>query len=463
MVSAGVDEPQNPGLADVPVGCDPMLWLFCLAGGTFPVQVLVRQGAGEDRWETDVAVWAGAAGYGIGPCPVQAFVREGRMTIATSEGSWTSWRTVPLPIAGDLAPVSNPPGTLSTLDTGTRDGELSTGSIGERAVHQALLAVAQDGFDRATVQTTAHRAKSADFNVATRAGTILVEAKNYARPVPFKEVHKLERDLEVSGASGALLVALGSGVAGQSGTTALRMVPSREGGLRPLVVVCIETGLEAACRVGLAAAMLLAAEHPRGNLRLSQLDDHVAGLTLRLENADTLLGQAVDRAKEVASAAIATHMEGQSALVGAKTALATVTAFVRQSQKSTRVGVAASWPQFLELFGGAVADSALVHTVWAAVSARAPEAEWETERKTSGGGAAHTTFAGVKVSLRFLAASSHFAFAVDDALAVPGLLQTYLADPQRQKLVRISAGRVDIKIAEGTHQLLGDLIRDIRG
>ena len=421
-------------------------------------------------------------------CPVRAIQAGSSIWVASAPGSWGEW--IHLPLCG---PTTLRPTTESRFDTrdvvddshrAARDTSSSAhlGAIGEHVVHRALLAAARVGHPRARVQTTAHRPKSGDFMVETQVGRIIAEAKNYSRPVPRKEVEKLERDLEVCVAAAGLLIALGSGVAGMEGSTELRMVANASDGLSPLLIISLplndgeatcascavrteEASLATACSLGLSVLILLAAEHPRGSRRLAS-SDLTESLVMRLEGGGLALGSALDAMKETMGAVLSTHQTGLSALATAKTTLSMVTNSVRSQLDAKgleqREISLASWEEFVGQVGP-VAEAEHIHALWPLISMTCA-GRWALETAGSGTSRARTVTvardASGTLQLKFLAASTRF---VSDmgSLSGPGQQAVLegLTNPVLQKCLKVTNGQLDIKVCGATRPLLDQLLR----
>jgi len=77
----------------------------------------------------------------------------------------------------------------------------TVGAAGESYVYDILR-------QHFTIADTTHVAKSGDFMIVHGLHKVMIEVKNYSRPVPYEEVDKFIRDLDATGSSGGVFISL---------------------------------------------------------------------------------------------------------------------------------------------------------------------------------------------------------------------------------------------------------------
>jgi hypothetical protein len=138
------------------------------------------------------------------------FLAAGFRALTTTADEETTTRE-PTILKAVAAPEPSAPGPTS-LGSASRAvapaSSYSLGVCGEQLVERVLAAHYQ-------VERTADQAASGDLRLRHNGLCLMVEVKNYSRPVPQTEVDKLERDMEVHPeAAGALAVSLRAGFVG---------------------------------------------------------------------------------------------------------------------------------------------------------------------------------------------------------------------------------------------------------
>lgn len=344
------------------------------------------------------------------------------------------------------------------------DLDISVGELGELLVQQALHGAAVAHCAQARVVRTGHRPRSGDFQVTLAEGLFLVEVKNYTRAVPAKEVDKLRRDLEASGARGGILISLGP-VAGVRNPSPLRfstaceqqvvrqpaafdleMVPSLDGQVRPLLTVCSHaagpgrpaedaaTDLSHLCSLALSATSLLATRHPHVVGRAPSAEV-LEALLLRLHQAGTAISAALEAQQSSLQATLSVHHQGIAALATARSNLASLEGQVRAEVGAPPTKSRLStWAAFQDAVGGMHAPD-LVHQVWSALNGGG--VAWTIEQKAGTCTASCSWGATHSATFRFLATSSR---CVVPTAALQSCLAAWLSDPVLQKSLAVSCG-----------------------
>jgi hypothetical protein len=379
-----------------PAGSDPLLCIFRLGGHRFPLRVL---------WSAEGGVWRDwqdcigeilELGSGISKLPfkVARYCDHSRCG-----ENWSPWLVIPDDAQPSMSIVraSDRVGTLSHVASASSH---FAGEVGELMVQEVLHGAAVAHYPLARVVRTGHRPRSGDFQVALAEGTFLVEVKNYTRAVPTKEVEKLCRDLEASGARGGILISLGSGVAGVRcpGSIAgsilnpagfsVEMVPASDGQMRPLLIVVCPAGAEISsqsnlshvCSLTLATVALLATNHPHSTGRPPETRV-LESLALQLERAETNVSRVLGTQQESTQAALAIYHQGLAALTTVRTSLAALGGQVRAELGGvTHTSQPKTWEVFRETVG-AMHEPEAVFQIWTAL--RGDQRPWTFERKSA--------------------------------------------------------------------------------
>lgn len=491
--TAGAILRQAYGKGTLP-GCDPVLKLVSQLGA-FPSQAYLtpeKSGAGLVGgpawvgWEEALLALQTVTSEFSWPFAAVLVPRAGSchsMGILRSSGGW---ELLPLPADNPLIrvgkasrePTANPSGVPLSRFPESTEAAASAGEIGEKMVHEALLGAAAADFGQARVRTTSYRPRSGDFVVQTRVGAVLVEAKNYTRAVPAKEVEKLVRDLETTGAAAALLVSVGSGVVGVTGACSVRMVPAM-GYLKPLIILSpsgfglegdgLTSSLPSACSLGLATAVLLAAEHARTSQGCRALEEGEA-LAAQLEAVNDTLGQAAASVRKSLSVVGEAQQETLSSLAASRALIAASVGDVRASLCGTsrEVSDCASWEGMVQaLGGGAISEAGAVRQIWAILSEADTDSgnrnqkPWTVTNTGKSRSATISVTAGglpeQEITFRFLQASTHLMIPMQILLA-RGVVAEVVQDRSLQKELRIANDLLDVKITEATLPSLSALI-----
>lgn len=165
--------------------------------------------------------------------------------------------------AGGLSPTRPMacPSKNELRSTGGDRGEEASAKKGARG--EARVAAALKAHTDYLVQSTAHRARSADLVLDTPAGPVYVDSKDYKTAVPEKEVAKFRRDLGARGAAAGLLVSLSSKITGRAGalSAALEALPGQG---RAAPVVYAASGSPEVIAAGAQLAVHLALQQRAG-------------------------------------------------------------------------------------------------------------------------------------------------------------------------------------------------------
>lgn len=231
--------------------------------------------------------------WSLGSFPVAgATLEDGTLLLRLSDSvhRWTQVKTTPLPDDSLSAGVGDLPAAEET--------SALKGARGEARVREVL---AREGW---TIRETSQKARSADMIVEAPAGLIYVEVKDYAIPVPDKEVAKFRHDLGARGAAAGVLVSLSTKIVGirKALCTRLEALPT-EGRLVPVVYVASGDPGVIAAGVELAAQAAKGQPGPLPPLALhgqDALEAYAAGLE---EIADQYSDAQADLGRVAATAA----------------------------------------------------------------------------------------------------------------------------------------------------------------
>lgn len=329
--------------------------------------------------------------------------------------------------------------------------ERSLGKEGEERVSRALETVClSHGYE---LTSTFQRARSADFQVKMPGGTVLVEVKNYSRPLPQAEREKLNRDLCVQSAIGALMIIFQPSTRGTVVDSSF--ILGDDGTFKPVISIQLQGDATSACAIGLGCVQMLAQRAAAARAGTTSLD-LLDGVASRLEYADKALGEAIHKERSTASEILTRHQHNLSTLVAARGNIATCTSIVREQTKTKTYGVGRSWESFLAMSHVPIANLPEVKAVWERLWGRTTDSEprWEVEKK---GGASEISLVGkAETHIRCLATTSSL---VVELSAIPReTLFNWLTHPTMEKMVKVANGRVEVKI---TAQTLPELLPEL--
>ena len=450
------------GYESVPPGSDPVLFLATALAGTLPSQVYFTE---SDEWVEFGAALLALIGLapGADACPVGAMVVGPDWCYVNQDPGttqWGRWCRVRLPDGGRhplgvrLVGPSTPHDLQSVL---VGDG-LTRGEFGEHVVRGSLLAAAA-GQPGVVVRTTAFRPRSGDFLVELPEGRIMVEVKNYSRAVPGKEVEKLTRDIEVHSPVAAILVALGeSGVVGMASPCEVSWIPTTSGQMCPLIMIKTdfsEQTLASVCAMGLAMARHMAGARTPGGDGAAQsgLGENVLK---RLEAASVVMGGTLSEMQGALSAVVSAHHSGVASVTAARGCLGLATDLVRQSLEPPAKSLCVSgntWEKFSQQIIP-FADGNEVRQVWELIQEEA--CDWVYV-----GGRTRVMKCAVRGSewrFRLLTAATHLNIPVNLVL---DQLPEWLASPVLQKYLRVTGGRLDIRLCEETAPVFLQLLSGV--
>lgn len=173
-------------------------------------------------------------------------------------------------------------------------GIVAAASLGQQAEDE-VYGLLSGPYDTRDVTKKAH---ATDFVIASRAGAVRVEVKNYSATVPSREVEKFLRDLGESGAAAGVLFSLGSAIAGIRSSVEVRVEAVSEAkSFLPVIYASPPRDSAAAgdrlhhdvMRAAIDIAISLAKVYPRSVAGLHRTDTLLHQVTL-LEEAMASIG-----------------------------------------------------------------------------------------------------------------------------------------------------------------------------
>lgn len=314
--------------------------------------------------------------------------------------------------------------------------------LGKAAEIAVCWALHHEGYE---VNVTASRARSADLQIRTDAGLVMVEVKDYSRAVPTAEIEKFERDIVEGSAAAGLMITAGCTIAGnQAGRRCItRMVPTACRGLCPMMICQVDnidsrTEVRTACSASLSA---LDAITKTCNSKKVQLTPE-EGAARRLETA----GEELARAQATLMSSITASVESrQTAVAALQRSAAAVFETIEHIRAETNKP--SSWEEFVDS-AAPMQQHAMVKQVWERGTA------WSI-KKTA---AQRTATSAEGYVLRFLATATRatFPLAHTNKAARAALVEAVVL--RAQKHLKIQEGNFEITLAPEAAPLLHSVL-----